>query len=160
MTRRGLSLEFMADLLAFYDKLNGKIPDIDKCFMELFINPNLDTPNVNKDDIEYALTWCRRPDRTGQIKQDNLYWNLNFRELGIVNSGGTVNQVVAEQASHFIWGDRNLEPDYYALKSHLAKYLPQTNLVSSETKAPPKSYQDKLKKQNRNRGKNKKYRRS
>jgi len=154
MIRQDLSLQYMSELLVFYDRCNGKIPDIDKCFMQVFVDPNLDNSHasVNPEDIEYALCWCRRPDETEGLKQDNLYWNLNFRELGIVNGDGTVNQVAAKQASSFIWGDRNREPDYFALKEYLSSFLPKPQ-ESLAKKALPKAYRDKLKKRKRKSGK-------
>ena len=70
MIRRDLSLEYISELLAFYDQCNGKVPEIDKCFMQLFIDPNLDNihSSANKDDIEYALSWCRRLDGAGTLE--------------------------------------------------------------------------------------------
>ena len=39
MIRQDLSLEYMSELLAFYDRCNGKIPDIDKCCL-LYTSPS------------------------------------------------------------------------------------------------------------------------
>ncbi len=153
MIRQDLSLEYMSELLAFYDRCNGNIPDIDKCFMQIFIDPNLDntSQSANKDDIEYALSWCRRPDGTGELKQENLYWNLNLRELGIINSDGQINQTIARKVSNFIWSDKTREPDYFALRDHLDIHASKPKSVSNQ-KSVPKAYRDKLKKRKRKQG--------
>lgn len=150
MIRQDSSLEYMSELLAFYDRCNGKIPDIDKCFMQIFIDPNLDntSQSTSKDDIEYALSWCRRPDGTGELKQENLYWNLNLRELGIINSDGQINEAIARKASNFIWADKTREPDYFALRDHLDIHASKDK-PSNNQKSVPKAYRDKLKKRKR-----------
>lgn len=153
MIKQDLSLEYMSDLLGFYDRCNGKIPDIDKCFMQVFINPNSDRGNqdANESDIEYALRWCRRPDGTGETKQDNFYWHLNLRELGIITPSGQINDHIARRARDFIWVDASREPEYFALREHLSSAMP-TVKKSSGTKPVPKAYRDKLKKQKRKQG--------
>ena len=144
----------MVDLLAMYDRSGGKLPyrGFTRDLLDMFVPPG-DTqsgPRAFKENAEFVLSWCRRPGGEPGLKQDNLYWNLNFRELGIVDDRGHVVPEMARKARAYIWADPDREPDYFALRNHLAPIF-QAKKPQAE-KPLPKAAQDKLKKRQRKAG--------
>lgn len=73
--------------------------------------------------FETALRWLKRGGASGPTRQENLMWNLNLRELGLVDpASGHVNETAAQAASDFIWEHREDTPDFQRLKTHLASF--------------------------------------
>jgi len=73
--------------------------------------------------FETALRWLKRGGASGPTRQDNLTWNLNLRELGLVDvASGRLNETAAQTASDFIWEHRDDTPDFQRLKIHLARF--------------------------------------
>ena len=73
--------------------------------------------------FEIALRWLKRGGASGPTRQDNLMWNLNLRELGLVDpASGCLNEEAAQAASDFIWEHRADTPNFQRLKTHLARF--------------------------------------
>jgi len=73
--------------------------------------------------FETALRWLKRGGASGPTRQDNLTWNLNLRELGLVDvASGRLNEAAAGAASDFIWEHRDEVPEFQKLKTHLARF--------------------------------------
>jgi len=154
MIKRKYADQEIDQVLSFHAHHDGKAPNgFDQCFLEIFIPPEIDGTDkrIRTKAIEYAMAWCRRPSDEPGLKQDNLYWNLNFQELGITKPDGSLDYTMAGHARHFIWCDESRAPDYFLLRDYLQQFSPKP-LPVKKPSSIPKAYRDKLKKQKRNKG--------
>lgn len=146
----------IARLLQLHDRYGDKIKDFDQCFTSVFLPPNMAEQGhfVTEEQLHYAFRWCHRPDGSEELKQESFKWELGFRELGIVSYLGVVNHKIARLARDFLWADPEREPDFFALKAHLASHLPKAERPTEKVVGGkvPKAYRDKLKKQQRKAG--------